>query len=108
MSLHEKKCIPCEKGASPLQGEALKSLYSHISPEWELVNEHHLYRSYKFKNFSEALSFTNKIGELAEAEGHHPDIELSWGKVILKLFTHKIDGLTDADFIFAAKCDQIS
>lgn len=108
MSLNERKCIPCEKGTPPLEGEALETLYSQIDPEWDLVKNHQLHRSYKFKNFKEALLFTNKVGEKAEEEGHHPDINLSWGKVELTFYTHKIDGLSEADFIMASKCDQIT
>ena len=72
-----------------------------------MIAEHHLERSYKFKNFREALAFTNRVGELAEAQGHHPDISLGWGRVQLQLWTHKIDGLTESDFVFAAKVDRL-
>jgi len=107
MSLSEKKCVPCRETTSPLKGDYLKTFYSQINPEWKLEEEHHLERTFKFKNFKEALAFTNEIGALAEEEGHHPDISLSWGRVTLKLFTHKIKGLSEADFIFAAKCDKL-
>ncbi|MGA9476556.1 MAG: 4a-hydroxytetrahydrobiopterin dehydratase, partial [Desulfobacterales bacterium] len=73
---------------------------------WMIVDEHHLEREYKFKNFRQALDFTNRVGELAEEQGHHPDIHLSWGRVKLKIWTHKINGLTERDFIFAAKVDR--
>jgi 4a-hydroxytetrahydrobiopterin dehydratase len=74
---------------------------------WDIVSEHHLEKEYKFKDFRAALDFTNRVGELAEAQGHHPDIYLAWGKVKLTLWTHKIDGLTESDFIFAAKADSL-
>jgi 4a-hydroxytetrahydrobiopterin dehydratase len=70
------------------------------------VDEHHLEKEYKFRNFQEALDFTNHVGELAERQNHHPDIYLAWGKVRLTIWTHKIDGLTESDFVFAAKADQ--
>jgi len=70
-----------------------------------VVDEHHLEKEYRFKDFRTALAFTNRIGELAETQGHHPDIFLSWGRVRLAIWTHKINGLTESDFIFAAKAD---
>jgi 4a-hydroxytetrahydrobiopterin dehydratase len=91
----------------PLKGEELARLASQLNAGWQVLNEHHLEREFKFKNFSEALDFTNKVGELAEAQGHHPDIYLAWGKVKLTLWTHKIDGLTESDFVFAAKVDRL-
>ena len=108
MSLHERKCIPCEKGAVPLKGDKLKELYKELNLEWKLIDEHHLLREYKFKNFKEALDFTNTIGHLADKENHHPDINLSWGKVTITIYTHKIDGLSEADFVLAAKYDHLS
>ena len=72
-----------------------------------VIDEHHLEKKYKFSNFRQALAFTNQVGELAETEGHHPDIYLAWGKVKLTVWTHKIDGLTESDFIFAAKVDEL-
>lgn len=107
MSLHEKKCIPCEKGIPPLKGDKLQDLYKQLDPSWKLVNDHHLVREYKFKNFKQALDFTNKIGELAESVQHHPDILLAWGKVEVTIYTHKINGLSESDFFFAAKCDRL-
>ena len=77
-----------------------------IKNDWKIIKEHHLEKEYSFKNFKEALNFTIKVGELAENQGHHPDIFLAWGKVKLTIWTHKIDGLTESDFIFAAKADK--
>jgi 4a-hydroxytetrahydrobiopterin dehydratase len=88
-----------------LRGEALAGLAAELGEAWKVVDEHHLRKTYKFKNFREALQFTNRVGEIAEAEGHHPDIYLAWGKVRLEVWTHKVDGLTENDFIFAAKAD---
>lgn len=106
--LADKKCIPCSLGTPPLKGNELTGFLEQIQNEWELVEEHHLKRKYSFRNFREALAFTNQIGELAEQEGHHPDLQLGWGQVIITLFTHKIDGLSEADFVFAAKIDRLT
>lgn len=105
--LSKKHCVPCKGGVPPLKGEALAKLRQELGGGWAVVDEHHLEKSYVFKNFREALSFTNKVGAIAEEEGHHPDIHLSWGKVKIELWTHKIDGLTESDFILAAKCDNL-
>jgi 4a-hydroxytetrahydrobiopterin dehydratase len=105
--LSDKKCVPCAKGVSPLKGKELAKLYEQLGNGWRVIDEHHLEKEYLFKNFREALAFTNKIGAIAEEEGHHPDIFLSWGKVKIQLWTHKIDGLSESDFILAAKCDEI-
>ena len=105
--LAEKDCVPCKGGVSPLRGNDLESLRGQLNREWRVANEHHLEREFKFADFRQALEFTNKVGELAEAQGHHPDIYLSWGKVKITIWTHKIDGLTESDFVLAAKIDQI-
>jgi 4a-hydroxytetrahydrobiopterin dehydratase len=89
-----------------LQGEDLDRLAAQV-PGWQVVEGHHLGRSYAFPNFQAALDFVNKVGAIAEREGHHPDLALSWGKVEVKIWTHKIDGLTESDFILAAKIEQI-
>jgi len=105
--LAEKECIPCKGGIPPLKGQALAELLKKLGNNWEVINEHHLEKEFTFKNFREALAFTNKVGELAEAQGHHPDIGLSWGRVKITIWTHKIDGLTESDFIMAAKIDRL-
>lgn len=105
--LASKQCIPCKGGIAPLRGENLEKLHRQLDDGWAIVDEHHLEREYKFKNFCQALDFTNRVGELAEEQGHHPDIYLTWGRVKLTIFTHKIDGLTESDFIFAAKVDRL-
>jgi 4a-hydroxytetrahydrobiopterin dehydratase len=104
--LATKTCIPCKGDVPPLKGRDLTLLLGQLSKGWSCINEHHLYKKYDFPNFRQALAFTNRVGELAEQQGHHPDIYLAWGKVILTVWTHKIDGLTESDFIFAAKADQ--
>jgi 4a-hydroxytetrahydrobiopterin dehydratase len=105
--LSSKECIPCKGGVAPLKGEGIKNLKRKIGEDWGVIEEHHLEKSFSFKDFRQALDFTNKVGELAETQGHHPDIYLGWGKVKLMIWTHKIDGLTESDFIFAAKVDDI-
>lgn len=105
--LAKKECIPCKGGMLPLKGNDLTSLLKRLETGWQLVQEHHLEKEYKFENFALALEFTNKVGNFAETIGHHPDINLSWGKVSLTIWTHKVDGLTENDFIFAAKADQL-
>jgi 4a-hydroxytetrahydrobiopterin dehydratase len=106
-ALADKKCVPCRGGVPPLEGEELKKLHSSI-PEWQVVNEHHLHREFRFPDFKQALDFVNRVGSIAEQEGHHPDILLAWGKVGITLWTHTIDGLTESDFILAAKIDRLA
>ena len=103
----EKECVACKGGIPPLKGQELASLTAQLAGGWRVVDEHHLEKEYKFKNFREALDFTNKVGELAETQNHHPDIHLAWGKVRLTMWTHKIDGLMESDFVFAAKADRL-
>jgi 4a-hydroxytetrahydrobiopterin dehydratase len=104
--MEEKHCIPCMKGMAPLQGEKLESLYKALKG-WELVEGARLEKTYTFSNFAKGLAFTNRVGEIAEREHHHPDIHLSWGKVTITLWTHKIGGLSENDFIVAGWIDQI-
>jgi 4a-hydroxytetrahydrobiopterin dehydratase len=87
-------------------GKELESLHKQL-PEWEVVNGHHLKRAFTFPDFAKALAFVNKVGEIAENEGHHPDIFLTWGKAEITTWTHKIDGLTESDFILAAKIEKV-
>lgn len=104
--LVRKKCVPCRGGVPPLGPEEIIPLLNQVSG-WEAVERHHLSKSYSFPDFVTALAFVNRIGDLAEQEGHHPDIYLTWGKVALQIYTHKIDGLTESDFILAAKIDTL-
>ena len=101
-----RTCVPCKGGTPPLKGEELDVLRRQL-PEWEVIEEHHLKRVYRFKNFREALDFVNKVGNLAEEHGHHPDISFGWGYAKVTVWTHKIDGLTESDFVFAAKVDTL-
>lgn len=105
MNLSKKKCIPCHKDATALSGELLLRFFNQLKPGWKVVDEHHLEKEYRFTDFKSALAFTNRVGALAEEEGHHPDILLSWGKVVIQLWTHKINGLSESDFILASKID---
>src|ERR1700759_568399 len=95
--LAEKECIPCKGGTPRLAGQELSRLEDELGRDWHVVDGHHLEKGFKFKDFREALTFTNKVGELAESQGHHPDIYLAWGKVKLTIWTHKVDGLTESD-----------
>lgn len=105
--LAEKECVPCRGGVPALKGKALISLQQQLANQWQVVKRHHLEKEFRFKNFRQALDFTNKVGELAEQVGHHPDIYLAWGKVKITIWTHKVDGLTESDFVLAAKIDQL-
>lgn len=107
MELTNKKCVPCEIGAEPLTPELIQGYLKELSQGWQVIDDKKIEKTYKFKDFQSALDFVNQVGDLAEEEGHHPDIFLSWGKVIIQLMTHKIKGLHDNDFILAAKIDQI-
>jgi 4a-hydroxytetrahydrobiopterin dehydratase len=104
--LATKTCIPCRGGVPPLKGQELEALEKQL-PGWVVVDEHHLFKAFKFPDFRTALEFVNRVGELAEEQGHHPDLYLAWGKVEVKIWTHKIDGLTESDFILAAKIDRL-
>jgi 4a-hydroxytetrahydrobiopterin dehydratase len=101
--LADKRCVPCTKGAEPLKGEEIEKRKKELGPDWRVVDEHHLERQFKFEDFRQALDFVNEVGKLAEEQGHHPDIYLSYGKVRIQLWTHKINGLHENDFIMAAK-----
>lgn len=105
--LASMECVPCKGGVPPLAGDELNQLMQRLGGDWQVVEGHHLKKTYKFPNFRSALEFTNRVGELAENQGHHPDIYLAWGKVEIAVWTHKIDGLTESDFVFAAKTDAL-
>ena len=104
--LASKRCIPCRGGVPRLEGDALGRLAGQL-PDWRVVDEHHIERSFAFPNFKSALAFVNRIGEIAEEQGHHPDICFGWGQVSVTFFTHKIKGLTESDFIMGAKVDEL-
>ncbi len=104
--LAEQSCVPCKGGVPPMEAEEAERLLTRLDEGWEVVETHHLERTYEFPDFAEALAFVNAIGEIAEEQGHHPDIHLSWGRVGVEIWTHKIDGLTESDFVLAAKFDR--
>ena len=104
--LAERQCVPCRGGVPPLKGDEIETLLNQLTA-WQVVKEHHLRKEYKFTDFRETLEFVNRVGELAEAQGHHPDICFGWGKAEVTIWTHKIDGLTESDFVLAAKIDKL-
>lgn len=106
-NLLEKKCVPCSIGAFPLTKDEIEEYLKDLKEGWKVIDDIKIEKTFKFKDFKEALDFTNKVGALAEKEGHHPDIYLSWGKVIIYLWTHKIKGLHENDFIMATKIDTL-
>ena len=106
MALSEKTCVPCRGGVPPLGEEEIRPLAAQVDG-WSVVGNHHIQKEFTFGNFKEALDFVNRVGAIAEEQGHHPDIHLAWGKVGLSIWTHKIDGLTESDYILAAKVDTI-
>jgi 4a-hydroxytetrahydrobiopterin dehydratase len=108
--LASRPCVPCKGDVPPLAGRALEDLHGQLGGAeggWDVVGEHHLAKTYRFADFAEALAFTNRVGAMAEEQNHHPDIHLTWGKVGIVIWTHTIDGLTESDFVFAAKCDAL-
>ena len=105
--LADRECIPCKGGVDPLKGNDLAALHRLLGASWTVVDEHHLEKTYTFPDFAQALAFTNRVGAFAEEINHHPDLYLTWGKVRIHIWTHKIDGLAEADFVFAAKCDTL-
>jgi 4a-hydroxytetrahydrobiopterin dehydratase len=104
--LARKDCVPCRGGVPPLTEEETALLLAKLDTGWQVVDNHHLEKNYSFEDFKQALDFTNRVGTLAEEQGHHPDIYLAWGNVTLTIWTHKIDGLTESDFVLAAKADE--
>ena len=105
--LASKQCVPCRGGVPALQGDELATFQVQLDGGWQVIQEHHLEREYRFDDFRQALDFTVRVGEMAEVQGHHPDLFLTWGLVKVTIWTHKIDGLTESDFVFAAKVDQL-
>jgi 4a-hydroxytetrahydrobiopterin dehydratase len=105
VDLARRDCVPCRGGVPPLRGAEIENLLRELDG-WEVIEEHHLRKSFEFKNFREALLMVNRVGELAEEQGHHPDISFGWGRAEITIWTHKIDGLTESDFILAAKIDM--
>ncbi len=105
-NLASRDCIPCKGGVPPLEAESIQNLLTQLGNGWHAIDDHHLHKEFRLKDFVEALAFTNRVGVIAEEQNHHPDIYLAWGKVGITIWTHKIDGLTESDFVFAAKCEE--
>jgi 4a-hydroxytetrahydrobiopterin dehydratase len=105
--LAARRCIPCRGGTQPLRGAPLAALLAELGGGWRAVDEHHLEKQFRFRDFAGALAFAGRIGALAEEQSHHPDLHLAWGKLGVEIWTHKIDGLTESDFVFAAKIDRL-
>ena len=104
--LADKHCVPCRGGVPALKGEELLR-YAQQLPDWKIIDEHHVSKAFLFPDFKTGLEFVNRAGALAEAEGHHPDLCLSWGKVEVQIYTHVARGLTESDFVLAAKIDEV-
>ena len=104
--LASRTCVPCRGGVPSLTAEQVAPLLAQLS-DWRVLDNHHLSKTYTFPNFVSALAFVNRVGEVAERNGHHPDLHLGWGRVTIDVWTHKINGLTESDFILAAKCDAV-
>lgn len=105
--LSQMQCIPCRGGIPPLEGDDLRRLEAELGSGWRAVNGHHLEKEFTFTDFAGALAFVNRVGSMADEQNHHPDIELTWGRAKVAIWTHKIDGLTESDFVFAARCDAL-
>ena len=105
--LNKKKCVPCQGGIPPLNSEEIELYIKDLDTNWSVIEEKEIRKTYVFDKYMDAIDFVNRIANLAEKEGHHPYIHINFKKVIILLFTHKIGGLHENDFIFASKCDII-
>ncbi len=106
--LSKKRCVPCEGGVKPLTPQKAQELHAELDPDWMVVDDAHiLVREFRFKDFADAMAFANKVAALADEENHHPDLTISWGSVGVELSTHAIGGLSENDFILAAKIDEL-
>jgi 4a-hydroxytetrahydrobiopterin dehydratase len=106
--LSRRECAPCKGKVPPLKGNAIGALLEELGGSWRVVDEHHLENEFRFRNFKEAMAFANRVGDLAERVNHHPGLHVAMGRVKVTIYTHKIDGLTESDFVFAAKTDELS
>ncbi len=105
--LAKKECKPCQGGTPPLKGAALQQMQKQIDGGWLVIDEKKLEKEFKFKDFAQALKFVNRVGEVAEKQNHHPDIYFTWGQARIQIWTHSIQGLSEGDFILAAKIDEL-
>ncbi|MDY6771421.1 MAG: 4a-hydroxytetrahydrobiopterin dehydratase [Candidatus Nanohaloarchaea archaeon] len=106
-ALSDEKCVPCQGGIPPMEPEEIQDHLDEVDDGWEVKRDHHITRHFEFDDFEEALEFVNEVGEVAEEEGHHPNIEFTWGEADVTFYTHKIDGLHKNDFRMAAKVDEV-
>ncbi|GAC1499224.1 MAG: 4a-hydroxytetrahydrobiopterin dehydratase [Vulcanimicrobiaceae bacterium] len=115
-SLAERECIPCKGGVAPLTRAQLDPLLTQLDPSWTVLERESakhgssllLSRAFRFADFTTAMAFANRVAEMAESQHHHPDLHVAWGKAVVEIWTHKIGGLTESDFVFAAKCDALA
>ena len=107
MELASKKCIPCSGGIPPMEKKEIDKYLNNLGNGWKVNSKGHINKEYKFQDFIEAMKFANKIAEIAEKEGHHPDLHISWGSCKVEIWTHKINGLAESDFYLAAKIEEI-
>lgn len=107
MGLAENACVPCRGGVPPLPEARVSALLAELGDGWALNPDGHLERAFAFRNFADALAFANSVGQIAEAEAHHPDIHVAWGRCGVEIWTHKIGGLTESDFFLAAKISRL-
>ncbi len=108
MDLADRECLPCRGGVPPLPSADIERLRADLDPAWQVIRDHHLEREYRFPDWKSAFAFVARVSELAESVGHHPDVTLAWGRVGIQLWTHAIDGLSESDFVFAAKVDRLT
>jgi 4a-hydroxytetrahydrobiopterin dehydratase len=108
MSLADQRCVPCRGGVPPLERSRTEQLLAQLDAGWRLNAQGHLERTYRFEDFVQAMGFANRLADVAEEEGHHPDLHIAWGKCTVEVWTHKINGLTESDFYIAAKADRCS
>ena len=106
-SLENKSCVPCSGGVPPLNKDEIEKFRNQVGHSWNVNAQGHLHKEFTFKDFMGAMNLANKIAVIAEKEGHHPDITIAWGKCSVEIWTHKINGLTESDFILAAKIDHL-
>lgn len=104
--LADMKCGPCQKGGAPMPQNQVLEYLAKLGPGWGLNSEGHIEKSYRYSNFKKALAFLNRLAEVAEREGHHPDFHLGWGRCRVEIWTHEVNGLTESDFYLAAKADR--
>ena len=106
MALKDKECIPCRGGVPPLTEREIEPFIKELA-DWQVIEGKKIRKEIKFDDFAQSMEMANRIAELAEREGHHPDLLVRWGELVIEIWTHKVDGLTESDFILAAKIDDL-